>query len=336
VKKYRFAVIGCRHFHILEFIDEMIQSGSSFVGIYETENALYRNTITEKYQVKTFESIQDVFREKIDIVVCSDINSRKVEIIELCEKNKIHIIVDKPIVTTLEQYERLEKVISRGQIQIGMMLTERFQPVFQTLKSMLINKSFGDITHISMRKPHRLAKEKREPWFFSKELSVGIIIDLLVHDFDLIRWLTGFKVTKINGFKSKQCSADYKDFYDTTSLSVLLNDEIPVQLYADWHTPSASWTWGDGRVFITGTEGYAELRLNGDPYIEKKGLLFYGSHTEPIKKINIQESGLTVTNDFINRIEGNSHIVSHQNILDATMDTLLADEQVFSIKRKQY
>jgi predicted dehydrogenase len=333
VGKYRFAVIGFRHFHILEFIDEMIALGHQFVGILEVENEAYRDKVVEKYQVKKFDSVQDLLRDSIDIVGCADINVRKMDVIECCEQNGIHIMVDKPAVTTLKQYGRLEKVLTANRIQVGMMLTERFQPVFQTLKSFIDQKKFGDITHISMRKPHRLGS-KREAWFFSKSLSGGIIVDLLVHDFDLLRWLTGKKVTHLQGYTMKNSLPEYEDFYDTASLSVLLDNKLPVQLYTDWHTPSASWTWGDGRVFITGTKGCAELRLQGDPFIEKQSLFFYGNHQAPIEKIPLQQQqDDNLTADFLNRIQGKTHMITHQSILNATLDTLLADAKVIKINR---
>ncbi|OCA85969.1 hypothetical protein A8F94_14070 [Bacillus sp. FJAT-27225] len=333
MKPYRFAVVGCRHFHILEFIDEMIKLGHQFAGIYESENSSYRDTITNKYLVKSFGSLNDLLPENLDIVVCSDINSRKIDVVEWCEKHRIHIMADKPIVTSFEQYERLERVMSRNHIQVGMMLTERFQPVFQTLKRLMDERRFGDITHISVKKPHRLGKAKREPWFFSKSLSGGIVVDLLIHDFDLLRWLTGMEATKINGYMTKNILPEYEDFYDVASFSVLLTNRLPVQLYADWHTPSSSWTWGDGRVFITGTEGCAELRLQGDPFIEKQSLLLYGSHQEALQKIALQQPDSGLAADFIYRIEGNAHSITHQAILDATMDTLQADAQAIKINR---
>jgi predicted dehydrogenase len=331
VKRYRFAVIGCRHFHIVEFINEMIHLGHEFIGIYEMENINNRDIITEKYKVDSYDNLDDLLSKEIDIVGCADINSRKIDVIELCENHQIHIMTDKPIVTSIKQYDRLERIIRRNQIQVGMMLTERFQPVFQTLKRMVDERKFGEITHISMRKPHRLSKAKREPWFFSKTLSGGIIVDLLIHDFDLIRWLTGMEVTEINGYIAKNMLPEYEDFYDTASVGVLLNNSLPVQLYSDWHTPSNSWTWGDGRVFITGTEGCAELRLQGDPLIEKQSLLLYGSHQELLQKIPLQQPHSTLANDFINRIEGKSAFITHQAILEATMDTLEADRKVRKI-----
>lgn len=44
----------------------------------------------------------------------------------------------------------------------------------------------------------------------------------------------------------------------------------------DWFTPDGLSTWGDGRTFILGTEGYIELRKYVDLAKEEKGIMFSG------------------------------------------------------------
>ncbi|WP_261131561.1 Gfo/Idh/MocA family protein [Bacillus sp. Marseille-Q3570] len=328
MSKLTFAIIGCRHFHIQDFIKEMLDMGHHCSGIYEDRNIHLRTKISDKFQLPIFNRLEDLFTEDLDIVGCASKNSEKITIVELCEKHGINIMVDKPIITSDEGYERLKSVIEREKIQVGLMLTERFQPIFMTLKNMIQTECFGEITHISMRKPHRLSKESREEWFFEKNLSGGIIIDLCIHDFDLLRWLTNKEITTLQGYMTKNFLNEYPDFYDTASLHVLLDDELPVQLYVDWHTPSASWTWGDGRVFITGTKGCAELRLQGDPFISNESLLLFTSHEQKTQLIECPKSSLNVSNDFIARTKGEDCSITHEDILKASKLTLEADRLV--------
>lgn len=320
-----FAIIGCQHLHIQEFVEEMLKMGHCCKGIYEESNVRLRKKISDKFNLPVFHSIEDVLNERLDIVGSASVNKEKIEVIERCEKLGIHVMVDKPIIHSEETFTRLKKVLSRGSIQVGMMLTERFQPHFMELKRMIDNDMFGKITHLSLRKPHKLSKDFREEWFFKKEQSGGIIMDLCIHDFDLIRWLTQKEVTSISGYMSKNILFEYPDFFDLVQLQVLLDEEIPVQLYADWHTPSASWTWGDGRVFITGTKGCAELRLQGDPYISSDPLLIYTSHEQQTRIIDLPNISTNISEDFVSRLKGEPHFITHKDILMATLATLKAD-----------
>ncbi|MGP4079098.1 Gfo/Idh/MocA family protein [Pseudalkalibacillus sp. R45] len=333
MSEFTFAIIGCRHFHIQDFIQEMLELGHHCAGIYEDTNIHLSTSISEKFQIPIFDRLEDLLARDLDIIGCASKNSAKIDIIEFCENNGIHVMVDKPIITSEEGYERLNTIIDNGKIQVGVMLTERFQPIFMTLKDMIQSDQFGDITHISMRKPHRLAKESREEWFFNKDESGGIIIDLSIHDFDLLRWLTKKEITTIQGYMTKNMLDEYPDFFDTASMQVLLDDNLPVQLYVDWHTPSASWTWGDGRVFITGTKGCAELRLQGDPYITKDSLFLFTAHKQTTQIIQCPQPSANVSTDFIARIKDEQGSITHEDILIASKLTLEADRIVTKIDK---
>lgn len=326
--KLKFAIVGCRHLHIMDFVKEMTDLGHDCIGIYEPDNERLRSILKREYQLPVIEDLETLFKSDIDIVGCASINREKIDVIEKCEQHRIHVMVDKPIVTSKEDLDRLEKVMKRKLIQVGMMLTERFQPAFFTLQRLIENGDLGKITHISMRKPHRLSAENREPWFFSKEQSGGMIIDLLIHDFDLIGWLTEKSVTHVHGYMTKSILPEYPDFYDTASLSVLLDHDLPVQLYVDWLTPKSSWTWGDGRVFVTGTMGTVELRLQGDPFVEKECLCFYMNDDLPLQKVELRSPAFGLAEDFIERINGDEGFINHKDILRASKDVLLADDSV--------
>jgi predicted dehydrogenase len=75
-------------------------------------------------------------------------------------------MIDKPAVTSREDLKRLEEVIQRGKIQVGMLLTERFRPSIYTLKKLIRKGEIGEIVNIAMRKPHRLRPEERPQWHF--------------------------------------------------------------------------------------------------------------------------------------------------------------------------
>src|SRR5699024_11207898 len=130
-----------------------------------------------------------------------------------------------------------------------------------------------EIVSIQMRKPHLLKAETRPAWHFSKKQSGSVIIDLFIHDFDLLRWFSNAEITKSYEVDSKNILIEDPNFYATASVQVTMKSGIIANLYADWHTSSKSWTWGDCRIFITGTEGNVEARLEGDPFIQKEGLL---------------------------------------------------------------
>ena len=327
MKTRKFAVIGCQHAHIKMFIGEMIALGHECAGIYEPENTALARSLAEEFAIPLADDPERLLAEPVEVVGCASINSEKIDVIELCERHGKHVMLDKPAVTDWDGYRRLESVIRRGNIHVGMLLTERFRPAVYTLKRQVDLGVFGRIVSIGMRKPHRLNPANRPPWFFLKSRNGGIVVDLLVHDFDLLRWLTGKEVLSVDGTVGKFLLPEHPTFEDTACFQVLMEDGIVAQLYADWHTPEKSWTWGDCRIFVAGTEGCAELRLNGDPLVANEEILFRVTHREPPQRVEPEQPPLTITEDFLNRIDGKASLLTHRDILEASRLTLEADER---------
>lgn len=323
----KFAVIGCEHAHIEIFVKEMLDLGHPCSGIYEPNNFKLSKSISDKFHIPIIHDVEQLLAD-VEIVGSSAINNEKISLIEQCEKLGKHIMVDKPAVTNRRDYDRLKALINRNNITVGMLLTERFHPAIYTLKKQIDQGVLGEIVSIGMRKPHLLNAVERPAWFFSKEQCGGIVIDLLIHDFDLLRWFTGSEIVQTYGFMAKRILPEYPDFYDTASVQVLMDGKVTAQLYADWFTPTKSWTWGDGRIFVTGTDGFAELRLSGDPLVKQEALFLRTTKSEELTAVELEQPPITITQDFLNRIEGKSSLLTTGDILLASKATIQADEQV--------
>ncbi|WJH34425.1 Gfo/Idh/MocA family oxidoreductase [Paenibacillus sp. CC-CFT747] len=241
--EYRYAIIGCQHGHIALFLEEMQALGHECVGIYDSEPDYLARTLAARFQVPLSADPVPLL-ERADVIGCAAVNREKIDIVELCEKYGKPVMLDKPAVISREGLNRLEGVLNRGRIQVGMLLTERFRPSLVTLKHLIGEGQLGELVHIGMRKPHRLSPASRPAWFYEKERNGGLVVDLLIHDFDLLRWLTGAECVSFQGYKGKKSHPDKPSFYDWASLEVQLSSRMSASLYTDWHTPEASWTWG--------------------------------------------------------------------------------------------
>jgi len=329
----KFGIIGCQHAHIGMFIEEMLQLGYPCAGIYEPDNKDLARHMAERYGLAiTADRASLLEDDAARIIGCAAINNEKIDVIELCEGYGKHVMIDKPAVTNREGLRRLLAVMERGRIEIGMMLTERFRASLHTARKLITAGGLGETVHISMRKPHRLNPANRPAWHFDKEQSGGIINDLLVHDFDLLRWLTGREVEAVSGYMAKNILPEHPSFYDTAAVHVVMEGGVTAELYADWHTPAGSWTWGDGRIFITGTTGAAEIRLEGDPLLQSREALLL-TDADQLRPLELESPPKLLAQDFLDRIRGGSGQISHRDIYKASEGTVQADEAARVIVR---
>ncbi|PYI55442.1 Gfo/Idh/MocA family protein [Paenibacillus flagellatus] len=333
----RFGIYGCQHGHIATFVTEMIEAGATCAGIYDPERNALAERLASQHGIPLLDGVEPLRDETVTIIGSSAVNSDKLDVIEWCERHGKHVMLDKPIATGRDGLARLEEVVARGRISIGMLLTERFRPSVAALKRAIEDGKLGRIAAISMRKPHRLSPASRHDWHFSKERNGGIVIDLFVHDFDLLRWLTGQEIGYVQTLMAKHILPEHPTFYDTACAQVLLEGGTMAQLYADWHTPDKSWTWGDCRIFVTGTEGCAELRLSGDPSCDKNGELYFQvTNGEPFVRVEPEPLSATITRDFLDRIEGKPCILTHRDIVETSRAAVLADEHARVINTTKY
>ncbi len=326
----KFAVIGSAHGHITEFIDDMISMGHEFAGIYDDKSPLV-SRLSERYNVPVYDDMEILFDTGIEIAGTSAINNQKIDIIEECSRRGVHVIADKPIVIDQQQYERLERVTGRGNIQVGMMLSVRFDPCVSTLKKLVDQGVIGKLLSVEIFNPHRLGAANRPAWHFKKNQNGGIIIDLIVHSVDLFNWLTQSEIADYKGVMVKSILPEKEDFYDSSQYFVRSENNVTGYFRVDWHMTDTHWTWGDLRVFCTGTRGSMEARVLGDPLTKGKLLILFEEGKET-RSIELDENVGSVTKDFINRVQGREYIVGHKDILLASRNAIELDREAERIR----
>ncbi|GAA3413818.1 Gfo/Idh/MocA family protein [Paenibacillus hodogayensis] len=335
---YQFSIIGCRHGHISNFIQWMLDNGHTCTGIYDPEDWKLARLYAEKYGIPLVDEREKLLSPDVQIVGSSAVNNEKIELIEACERRGIHIMLDKPAVTDRSGLKRLEAVVARGNIQIGLMLPKRFSGWMNALKSQIDAGAIGKLAHIHISSPHKLMPSTRDAWHFSKERNGGVLIDLLIHDMDLLRWLTGREIILIQSVLAKNMLPEYPDFYDVASVQVVMDNGTTAQLYADWHTPGNNTDGRFSRIVVAGTEGYAEWDVGYDASDGKKKRqlrITRGEAQDQNGYVDAQaEVVVSASSDFIDRINGKPGLFTHRDILEASRAAIEADER--AVRRTCY
>ena len=187
-------VIGVGHlgnFHVKR-LKEI--SGISISGIYD-KNPIRADEISNQYDVKLFSSLQALL-EISDAVSIVAPTPYHFEIANLALDKDCHLFIEKPITDNIEhaglllnKAEKLNKIIQVGHI-------ERFNPAFTVLKNLHIQPLFIEA--------HRLAE------FNPRGNDVPVILDLMIHDLDIILSLVKSDITEIraNGVKVVSSTVD--------------------------------------------------------------------------------------------------------------------------------
>lgn len=331
----KFGVVGCQHFHIKMFIDEMLALGHEFVGVYDDLDSELATQYIETYGVPRLQSLDDMVHIGVDVIGNAARNDHKIDVIEWGEQHGIHVMTDKPIVINEEGLERYRNVLERDRIKTSMMLTGRFSPSLYTLKKMIEQDLLGEVLDMTYLKPHKLSIHDRPDWFFDKSKNGGLIIDLLIHDVDSARWLTGKGIVDYHGWLIKNMLFEYGDFYDVAQMNLILEDCVNVTMKTDWLMPEAFEMWGDGRVFVTGTKGRVEIRSAGDVLGETGPFLTLTTHQNKTTRWEVERPPVTLSEDFLNQIEGKPHLLTAKEIFESNAAVIQMDAKCVTKVRQK-
>jgi len=168
---------------------------------------------------------------------------------------------DKAAVTTLQQLAEVRRAIKETGRKFAIMYSERLEVPAAVMAGQLVHDgAIGRVIQTVNLAPHRLSASSRPDWFWDPARNGGILTDVGSHQADQFVYLTGSKRAKVLASQTGNFgNPDHPGFEDFGDM-MLSGDGGAGYVRVDWFTPDGLPTWGDGRLFILGTEGYIELR----------------------------------------------------------------------------
>lgn len=261
----RFAAIGLDHRHVYDLTAGLIAAGAVCVG-HDPETSDPR--VLAGFR-KRFPDVPAMERERllddpsVDFIVLAAIPADRACIAVDAMRRGKDVMVDKPGVTTADQLATVEAAVRATNriwsIALGRLTSNAVQAALDIARS----GELGRLVSLTSLAPHRLNRALRPAWFFDRSRYGGIITDIGVHSID--QFLAFAAVTDatiaastIGCFGTEPVG--FEDFAEVT----LRGGGMTGTMRMDWFTPDGLPDWGDGRLFLVGTEGTLELRKNLD------------------------------------------------------------------------
>jgi predicted dehydrogenase len=262
--KYRlpFGVIGLDHGHIYAITDAMIRGGGVLTAFYASDPkqvaAFQRRYPGARLARSEDEIIDDM---AIKLVCSAAIPALRAPLgIKVMRAGKDYLS-DKAAVVTLKQLAQVRAAIKATGRKFGIMYSERLEvPAAVMAGQMVHDGAIGRVIQTVNLAPHRISAPSRPAWFWDPALNGGILTDVGSHQADQFVYLTGSKratvvAAQVGNFGHPE-HPKFQDFGDM----MMHGDGGTGYVRVDWFTPDGLPTWGDGRLFILGSEGYIELR----------------------------------------------------------------------------
>jgi predicted dehydrogenase len=171
LEKIRIGLIGLGHLGkihlrcLLELTDLF-----EVVGVHDA-NKKMGTEVAEAFGVKHYQNVKELITdsEAIDLVTST---ISHYDLGKLVLQNHKHLFVEKPICSTLQQAKRLTSLAKENNCMGQVGHVERYNPAVLALRQQVLNPMFIEV--------HRLAS------FNPRGTDVSVILDLMIHDLDLV------------------------------------------------------------------------------------------------------------------------------------------------------
>ncbi|AVT78056.1 oxidoreductase [Rhodopseudomonas palustris] len=208
-------VMGTNHGRVLGGLP-----GVTLVGIVDPMPE-HRDRAIELIGCKTFATLDELLLAGVDAVTIAAPTHLHHEVALTCIGRGIHVLVEKPIASTVAEGREIVAAAEKAGVTLMVGHVERFNPAVAAIKQAIRDE---DILSIGIT---------RVGPFPPRMSNVGVVIDLAVHDIDLIRWFTDSEITEVQ----PQLSSAIAEREDIALLQFRTASGVLAHINTNWLTP---------------------------------------------------------------------------------------------------
>ncbi len=182
MRKLKIGIIGTGHlgkFH-LKLLKEIQQA--DLLGVYDI-NKETAFKISNEFGTKSFSDLEEML-DNVDAVSIVATTSAHWELIKKAFEKNVHVFVEKPITSTIEQAEEVVEISKNKNLKLQVGHIERFNPALLSLEKYKLKPKFIQTDRLAQFNP--------------RGTDVAVVLDLMIHDIDIILSLVNSDVKSIS------------------------------------------------------------------------------------------------------------------------------------------
>lgn len=188
MKKIRIGVVGLGRLGSIHAKIYSTLENVELAGISDIDENITKNT-AETLNTSGSSDYRQLLDKNLDAVSIVTPTALHYEIARFFLRNKIHVLIEKPITRTLKEANDLIKIAAKNRLIIQVGHVERFNSAIQAIEKLSNKPRFIEV--------HRLGP------FAPRVKDVGVVLDLMIHDIDIVLGLTKSKVKSIDSLGMK-------------------------------------------------------------------------------------------------------------------------------------
>ncbi len=174
MSKLKIGVIGTGHLgklHTKMFKTiESIDGGCELVGVYDS-NPDQAKAVSDEFNVPNVTSLENLLKQ-VDAVSIAATTTAHYELAKKCFENSLHVFIEKPITATIREAEELVEISEKKNLNLQVGHIERFNPALVSMEKYIDEPKFIQTDRLAQFNP--------------RGTDVAVVLDLMIHDIDII------------------------------------------------------------------------------------------------------------------------------------------------------
>lgn len=289
-KPIRVVIAGMSHSHIVFILERAPKNDFEIVGVYDPDHELALR-LSKKYGIKKKLVYDDMVKmfdaAKPEAVLAFGSVYDHHKVIEEAAPRGIHVMVEKPLATTVAQAERMQFLAEKHKIHLLTNYETSWYPSIYKAFDLIENENFiGDINKIIVNTGHQGPKEIGcEPWFLEwltdpVKNGGGALFDFGCYGANLINVLMNNQLPISVTAVTRQYKPHYYPLVDDDATIIVSYPDADCVIQASWN-----WTFNRKDIEIYGDSGYIiavdknQMRLKNSNKIPEKNVMINSGET---------------------------------------------------------
>ena len=165
------------------------ETPAEIVG-FTAETQKEASALSKQYKTTVYPSLEEMLPD-VDVVdICSPTHLHHTMVLKAAQARK-HIVCEKPLARTTKQARELVQACQQAGVQLLVAHVVRFFPEYAMAHAAVAEGQIGKPAVIRLHRGSYRPKKPAGNWFLDEVKSGGILMDLMIHDYDYACWIAG-------------------------------------------------------------------------------------------------------------------------------------------------
>lgn len=255
----------------------------------------------QRLQCDSVDTVEEVIAAGVEALVVASATDAHAALITAGARAGLPVFCEKPIALNAQDSLQVTKEVAEAGTEVQMGFQRRFDQGYRTAREALRSGKIGELHRV-----HMVTGDEKPPHASYLPTSGGLYRDCHIHDFDILRWVTGREVAEVSAFGANRGAGFFReaDDIDNAAAVLTLDDDTLVTLQGSRYNGAGH----DVRMELAGTqETYVVGLSERSPFTSaEEGVSFPGGEPWPSYWVRFTPAYVAEMNAFIEVVKGNA------------------------------